>query len=152
MCGYNALTLVNDRLTDNALVHLLCSIIAFCYFTAEQLLHLLNLHLLLWKKSSQIFCKFDQIPFEIAAFVIKDEIVKIWHSELVTAAELFEVSFSSRPFSNLSMCGAKLRLGERGKEGMRAQFLLVSMAKQVRFVGCLDSYVHGTDYHFKVLY
>lgn len=77
MCEYHTLTLVNASITDKALIHLLSNNIAFCYFMAVQLLYLLNLHLLFVKKSSQILCNFDQVLFEKASFLIKDEVVKI---------------------------------------------------------------------------
>lgn len=134
LCGYHTLTLVNASLTDKALIYLLFSGIAFCYFTATQLLYLLNLHLLfVKKKSSQILCNFDEVLFEKATFLIKAE-VKIWHSELVTALSPFEVSVAF-PLLKPSTWHA----GESGRvrQGMSTQFLLENVANQIRFVGCL---------------
>lgn len=70
------MTFVNASLTRNVLIHFPTVYILFFYFTA---LHLISLEL------SFATCKreltnplpVDQIPFEIAAFLIKDEVVKM---------------------------------------------------------------------------
>ena len=74
MCGCNTLTL--------ALVQR-----SFLLFTTVLSLYLLNFHFLFVKNKKKLTnpLQVDQIPLEIAAFLIKDEVVKIEHSELVTA-------------------------------------------------------------------
>lgn len=109
--GYRTLTLVNASLTDKALIYLLSNGIALCYFTAAQLLYLLNLHLLFVKKkkSSQILCNLDEVLFEKATLLIKAE-VKIWHSESVTLCRPLK-SVSPFTFSNPAR-GTQVSLGE----------------------------------------
>lgn len=74
-CVYSTLTLVNASLTNNALIYLLSNSISFCYFTAVHLS--LETSFVTCKRELTNPLRVDQIPFEITAFLIKDEVVKI---------------------------------------------------------------------------